>query len=88
MSCYVDPVTEYPQTRLRWKRWSHLFGDTPEELHAMAERIGLKREWFQDHDPRPGFHHYDVTPSKRAAAVRLGAVPISTRDYLKRVRNA
>ncbi len=27
--------------------WSHLVGDTDEELHEMAGRLGMKRAWFQ-----------------------------------------
>ncbi len=49
-------------------RWCHLFADDAdcEELHAFARRIGLRREWFQG-------NHYDLTPGRRAAAVRAGA---------------
>lgn len=59
----------------------HLVADTPEELHAMAERLGLRREWFQD---KPGFPHYDVSLGKRAEAVRLGAVEITGRQLVAR----
>ncbi len=59
-------------------RWSHLTADTRTELHAFAARIGLRREWFQD---KPnGLWHYDVTETKRAAAVRAGAGEVSWRD--------
>lgn len=48
-------------------------------LHALADAIGLKREWFQD--PFGSMPHYDLTASRRAVALRLGAKP-ATRDDL------
>ncbi len=51
-------------------RWCHLFSDKlgPDfrELHDFAALIGMKRSWFQG-------DHYDLTPGRRAAAVRAGA---------------
>jgi hypothetical protein len=44
---------------------------TVEELHAMADTIGLKRAWFQD---RPGCPHYDLTPRRREKALQNGAI--------------
>jgi hypothetical protein len=40
----------------------------PEELHAFAKKIGLKREWFQPW-PKASIDHYDLTASRRKAAV-------------------
>lgn len=50
-----------------------MWADTVEELHTMADRIGLKREWFQ---PRPehSINHYDIVPTKRALAIKYGAI--------------
>jgi hypothetical protein len=50
-----------------------MLADTPEELHAMADAIGSKREWFQG-------DHYDVPLFRRAKAVQLGAKEITTRE--------
>jgi len=36
--------------------WAHLFADTPEELHAAARMLGLRRAWFQ-YQRHP---HYDL----------------------------
>lgn len=55
----------------------HMMADTEDELHAMADKIGVARRWFQR--VRSG-NHYDITKSKRAVAVRFGAVEISTRE--------
>jgi hypothetical protein len=46
------------------------------ELHAMAQRLGLKRAWFQD---KPGTPHYDLTPTKRTQAIKLGAQATSSK---------
>lgn len=87
MSVYVDQVTEYtpsaisdPQTRRDGLKWSHLFADTSEELHAFAERLGLKRAWFQD----KRFSHYDIVPTKRNKAIEMGAIVTTTREWIRR----
>lgn len=74
MSVYVDPLLKYP-TKIRcFKSGScHLLADTLEELHEFADRLGLRREWFQNH---PRWPHYDLTRNKRALAVRLGATEV------------
>ena len=70
----------------------HMMSDTSlKELHEFAERLGLKRSWFQDKGSAP---HYDVCKSKRVVALELGAIhlPIrggpQTRAEWKRVYNA
>ena len=65
----------------------HMLADKPAELHAMADRIGVKRKWFQRKASAP---HYDICRSKRALAVAAGAVEVTERSELsaiiKRVR--
>lgn len=77
MTVRVDELRVWP-TRIRcFKGGScHLSADTLDELHAFAALLGLRREWFQKH---PRMDHYDLTPSKRALAVALGAVEVSAR---------
>lgn len=73
MTVYVDQFGE------GWGRWTgggHMLTTDIDELHAMADRIGLKRAWFQDKT----FPHYDVMKGKRAAAISAGAVPIDARE--------
>lgn len=72
MAAYVDPLFDWSSGR-----WSHLMADSVDELHTFAASIGLKRSWFQD---KPGHPHYDLRPSKRALAVRLGAVEVSHQE--------
>lgn len=54
----------------------HMFGDTLDELHAMADKIGVKRKWFQDKSTP----HYDVCLSKKDLALQNGAVEIDRRQ--------
>lgn len=91
MTVYVDDFGVPAQVGSVRGRWSHMIADTEEELHEMAERIGLQRRWFQD--PRrkstitakSGSYawntwHYDVVQTKRRAAIKLGAVAVSWLD--------
>jgi hypothetical protein len=69
----VDGITEHEAPGLRYKRWSHLVSTTGEaELHGFAARLGLRRDWAQLR-PKASAAHYDVTPTKRALALGLGA---------------
>jgi hypothetical protein len=77
MSCYVDTVRAYPGKGLRYTHFCHLLADTREELHAMADRIGMPRRFFQDH---PWRWHYDLPEHVRIVAVELGAVEVTMHD--------
>ena len=76
MTVYVDQLEEYGWA-LRGRRTAscHLFTDTLdlEDLHVVAAAIGMQRRWFQDKRSAP---HYDLVPSRRAAAVALGVVEV------------
>lgn len=54
----------------------HMFSPDLGELHAMADKIGVARRWFQNPltMPKVSWPHYDIAQSKRALAVRHGAV--------------
>lgn len=87
MTVYVDNAGIPATVGARSSRWSHLTADDREELHVFAERLGLRRAWFQTCKrscARPGepcvHWHYDVTAPKRAAAIAAGAEPIDIRD--------
>jgi hypothetical protein len=57
----------------------HMVADTEDDLHGMAELIGVDRKWYQY--PHKSRHpHYDIALSKRALAVDFGAIEISRRD--------
>lgn len=75
---YVDDLQKYPGKG----RWCHMMTDGDlSELHAMADRIGLSRKWFQD---RPDHPHYDLRAPKRQAAILVGAKPVSSIEMVRR----
>ena len=80
---YVDSIQHYPDCGLPYKYWCHMATDDHDlsELHAMARRLGLKQSWFQD---KPATPHYDLTPTKRALAIRYGAQAVSTIELARR----
>jgi len=82
MTVYVDDLARYPGKQPACFRLGscHMMADSLEELHAMAEKIGLRREWFQDHPFHP---HYDLTASRRVAALHAGAVYKSAKDQAR-----
>ncbi|MEM9725011.1 MAG: DUF4031 domain-containing protein [Pseudomonadota bacterium] len=57
----------------------HMVADTLEELHAMADAIGMPRQAYQG-PPKTRHPHYDVPLEMRAEAVRLGAIEIGVRQ--------
>ncbi len=77
MSCYVDTLRAYPDAGFRYTDFCHLLADTREELHAMADDLGIPRRFFQDH---PWRWHYDLPAHVRAAAVAAGAVEVTLGD--------
>ncbi|MBR0825157.1 DUF4031 domain-containing protein [Bradyrhizobium manausense] len=80
MAVYVDELESWGwKMRGREVQSCHMFTDQIDlaELHAMAAAIGMKRSWFQEKRTAP---HYDLTASRRAAAVALGAVELGRRD--------
>lgn len=72
MAVYVDDS----KGKFHGMVMSHLFADSTEELHAFAARLGLRRDWFQ----QGSIPHYDVSQTKRRAALQLGATSLPIRD--------
>lgn len=82
MSVYVDKTAN----SYRRMSMSHLIADTPEELRAMAERIGVALKWFQAHASTP---HFDIAKSKKVLAIKAGAVELDRGafvDVMRRIR--
>jgi hypothetical protein len=79
MAVYVDKLCDY-----RWRHGPscHLIADSIEELIQFAVSIGLRREWYQ---PKSS-PHFDLTADARAAAVRSGAVELTNREFVKKLR--
>jgi hypothetical protein len=78
MTVYVDDMlmqaTVPNGERTVSGKWSHLMADTDEELIAFARQMRMPRSWLQY--PGTWKTHFDVVQSKRAQAIRLGAVPV------------
>ena len=77
MTCYVDTVREYPDAGLRFIAYCHLLADTRDELHAMADELGIPRRYFQDH---PWRWHHDLPAPLRSRAVELGAREVTMHE--------
>jgi hypothetical protein len=99
VTVYVDDA-RIPATVGKYTdRWSHLMADDRDELHRFAQRIGLRRSWFQDPcapnrkpwPAKPGSPaaenwHYDVTENMRERAIRQGAKPVTCETLLLIIR--
>ena len=71
MSVYVDSAIH----KMCGRRMCHMFSLDLAELHAMAARIGLKRQWFQNPlTMRVAWPHYDIDVASRALALGFGAI--------------
>jgi hypothetical protein len=71
MAVYVDnPIWPF-----RGMMMCHMVADTPDELHEMADRIGMHRKWFQSiaKARRP---HYGLPEPRRALALQFGAIEV------------
>ena len=76
MSILVDP----PGWPAHGRLWSHLVSDSSlDELHTFAARLGVPRQGF-DRD------HYDVPGEAYDRIVAAGAVPVSARELVVRLR--
>lgn len=72
----IDP----PRWPAHGTTFAHLVSDVSlAELHAFAERAGLRRRAF-DRD------HYDVPAERHAELVSLGAQPVSGTELIRRLR--
>lgn len=78
ISVYVDCA----ENSLGRMKMCHMIADTLPELHNMARRIGMRREWFQ---PK-SFPHYDVAKGRRLLAIRLGTIECDRRTFVRHLR--
>lgn len=81
MPVYVDSM----RASYRRMKMCHMIADSVAELLEMADKIGVSRRWFQ----MTSHPHFDICLSKRAIAVRCGAIEVDRRglvDVMKRHR--
>lgn len=66
----------------RGRKWCHMVSDDNlDELHELAQSIGIPRHGFQG-------DHYDVPDDWRITAVAAGAVVVESRELVRRLRAA
>ena len=80
MAVYVDDM----RSRFGRMVMCHMTADSSEELLAMADKIGVHRRWLQY--PGTWKEHFDIALSKRALAVKLGAIEETQRACALRVQ--
>lgn len=86
MTVYVDELKTYPASvvapaaRQYGYLWCHMYADDEDELHRFARKIGLRRQYFQEHR----YPHYDLTPGKRELALENGAVEITSKEWVRK----
>ena len=74
----IDPPNAAGHGRL----WSHVASDTSyDELHVFARGLGIPQRGF-DRD------HYDVPSDRYDDVVAAGAVPVTSRELITRLRAA
>lgn len=81
MAVYVDEIVDWGALArargLRYSNWCHLLANTEQELHEFAAKLGLRRSWYQRKGPNDVAWHYDIVPTVRAKAIRLGAQEVN-----------
>jgi len=78
MSVYVDDMYAEFSNMLM----CHMIADTHKELVDMASKIGVQLKWIQKAGTRR--EHFDIAKSKRALAVKAGAIEITWLDCGRR----
>jgi hypothetical protein len=79
VAVYVDNLRDYG-----WRHGPscHLIADSVEELTDFAVSMGLRREWFQPKSTP----HFDLTADGRAQAVAQGAIELTNRELIAKIR--
>ena len=79
MAVYVDNMRAGLKVAGRNYVMCHMLADSDDELHEMADRIGVNRRHWQA-PPKVSTSHYDITQSKRALAVKAGAIEVTVQE--------
>lgn len=75
MTVYVDDYARRKGILV----FSHMLADTEEELHQMAQAIGVAKKWWQSPERHSG-SHYDICQQMKTRAIQLGAQPVTVRQ--------
>lgn len=59
---------------------SHMAADSLDELHEMAEKIGVATKHFQNKKDKP---HYDICQQKKTKAIQFGAIEVDDRKIIE-----
>lgn len=83
MSVYVDEM----QTCISSRKWPyskacHLVADSVTELQEFAQLMPLHSSWFQSES----VPHYDLTTRMRQRAIRLGAIEVTQKQFVRITR--
>jgi len=62
---------------------SHMAADTIEELHQMAQEVGVAKRHFQNKQGKP---HYDICKQNKLKAIELGAIEVNDREIIELYR--
>ena len=83
MSVYVDSLAPCMRTNyFPYTESCHLIADSVSELHEFADKLGLKRSWFQEKSSP----HYDLTKGMRQKAIEQGAIEVGVTELIKIIR--
>jgi hypothetical protein len=78
MTIFIDP----PLVPAHGRFWSHLVSDESyDELHDFAATFGIPERGFER-------DHYDVPDDYYEAIVAAGAVPVSSKELVRRLTEA
>ena len=58
---------------------ARMIGDDIEDLHEFAQKIGLRRGWFNDYKHKP---HYDILETPLQRAIKSGKVTVVSPEYI------
>lgn len=81
MSVYVDDA-DSPLGRMRM---CHMIADSREELLDMVRRLGVHERYIQKAGTPE--EHFDIAKNKRETAIRYGAIPISNKALIRKIRD-
>lgn len=85
MAVYVDRLQQWG-----WRMYGrlvpscHMIADSIDELNTAASGLGLKPRYLQR--SALGNLHYDLTPTRRARALALGAIELDRVGFVNKCR--